>query len=59
MLGAGNDLGEALMFPPQGREEPRVLDGLGIEKVAFDGFGAPKRVGEPVADAQAVAFPYF
>jgi hypothetical protein len=33
------------MFPTEGREQLRVLDGLGIEKVALDGFGAPQRVG--------------
>jgi hypothetical protein len=36
MQGALDDLAEALMFPTEGREEFRVLDGLGIEKVALD-----------------------
>jgi len=40
--------------------QPGVLDRLGIEKVAFDLGGAPERVREPLADAQAPAFvPYF
>jgi hypothetical protein len=45
MPGALDHLAEALVFPTEGREELRVLDGLGIEKVALDCFGAPKRVG--------------
>jgi len=36
------------------RHQLGVLYGLGIEKVALDLGGAPERVGEPVADAQAV-----
>jgi hypothetical protein len=33
------------MFPTEGREELGVPDGLRIEKVALDCFGAPERVG--------------
>ena len=36
-----------------------VTDGPGIEKIALDLGGAPERVGETVAEAQAVALPYF
>jgi hypothetical protein len=59
MPGALDHLAEALVLPTEGRHQLGVLDGLGIEEVALDRFGAPKRVGEPVADTQAVAFPYF
>jgi hypothetical protein len=48
------------VLPAKGRHELGVLYGLGIEKVALDLGGAPERVGEPVADAQAVvALLYF
>jgi hypothetical protein len=47
------------VLPSERRHQLGVADGLGIEKVALDRFGAQQRVGEPVADAQAVAFPYF
>lgn len=47
------------MFPAERRHQAGVANGLGIEKVALDLGGAPERVGETVADAQAVAFPYF
>jgi hypothetical protein len=59
VLRAGDYVAEALMLPAEGREELRVLDGRGIEKVALDCLSAPKRIGEPVADTQTVAFPYF
>jgi hypothetical protein len=44
------------MLSAEGRHQLGVLDGLGIEKVALDLGGAPERVGESVADAQALAF---
>lgn len=59
MPGALDDLFEALVFPTEGCQELGILDGLGIEKVALDRGGAQERVGEAIANAQAVAFPYF
>jgi hypothetical protein len=54
------DLAEPLMLPAEGRHTLGVTDRPGIEKVALDLGGAPERVGEPIADAQALAFvPYF
>jgi hypothetical protein len=52
-------LAEALVFPTERRQELGVADGLGIEEVALDLGGAPERVGETVAEAQALALPYF
>jgi hypothetical protein len=59
MHGTLDHLAEALMLPTEGCHKLGILDGLGIEKVALDRGGAQERVGEAIADAQAVAFPYF
>jgi len=59
LLGALEDLTEALVLPTEGCHELGILDGLGIEKVALDCGGAQERVGEAIANAQTVAFPYF
>jgi hypothetical protein len=48
------------VLPAERRHQLGVADGLGIEKVALDLGGAPERVGETIADAQALALvPYF
>jgi hypothetical protein len=53
-------LAEALVLPTERRQEAGVANRLGIEEFAFDRVGAPERVGESVAEAQALALvPYF
>jgi hypothetical protein len=59
VTGALDHLAEALMLPAERRHQLGVANGLGIEEIALDLGGAPERVDETVADAQAVAFPYF
>jgi hypothetical protein len=59
MTGALDDLAEALMLATERRQQSRVANGLGIEKIALDLGGAPERVGETVAETQTLALPYF
>lgn len=57
--GVLDHLAEPLMLPTERRHQLGVADGLGIEEIALDLGGAPERVGETVAEAQALALPYF
>ena len=47
------------MLPTERCHQTGIANGLGIEEIALDLGGAPERVGEPVAEAQALALPYF
>jgi hypothetical protein len=47
------------MLPTERRHQTGIADGLGIEEIALDLGGAPERVGEAVAETQALALPYF
>jgi len=47
------------MLPTERGHQAGIANGLGIEEIALDLGGAPQRVGEPVAEAQALALPYF
>jgi hypothetical protein len=48
------------VLPTERRHQSGVANRLRIEEFAFDRVGAPERVGESVAEAQALALvPYF
>jgi hypothetical protein len=47
------------MLPTERRHQPGIANGLGIKEIALDLGGAPERVGETVANAQALALEYF
>jgi hypothetical protein len=47
------------MLAAEGRHEPRIAQGFWIDELALDLRRPRDRFVQPVAEAQAVGFPYF
>jgi len=54
-----DDVRESLVLTAERCEQPCITDRFWIEQLTFDVRRARERVGEPIADAQEVVFPYF